>query len=138
MAIVETDFLVALSSKEDRHHAEVRRLLGELEGVLLSPYSLVELDLLIISGVLRVRPAAFYGALARVLSYYGVTVVRPKPSHLAKAWELRDNYDSTFFDSLHAAVAMEEGEALVSYDRRYSGIKGLTYIHPADLLASRP
>jgi len=138
LVIVETDFLVALSSKGDRHHAEVRRLLEELNGVFLSPYSLVELDLLITSGVLRVRPVAFYGALSRVLPYYGVTVIRPKPSHLAKAWELRSGYDLSFFDSLHAAVAIEEGEALVSYDRKYSDIEELTYIYPTDLLARRP
>jgi len=137
LVIIETDILVALASREDKHHLEAKEVLEKADSVSLSPYSLFELDLLIASGVIKVEPTAFYRALADVLSYFEITILRPEPSHLATAWELRNKYGLSFFDSLHAAVAIEERDILVSYDRAYSSVKELTYIRPADLLADR-
>ncbi|MEX2751096.1 MAG: hypothetical protein Q6366_004330, partial [Candidatus Freyarchaeota archaeon] len=49
--IVETDILLALISREDKHHTEVVKLLDKFAGeIQLSPYSLIELDLLLKSG----------------------------------------------------------------------------------------
>ncbi|RLF02282.1 MAG: hypothetical protein DRK00_10225, partial [Thermoprotei archaeon] len=84
--MIETDVLVALASRTDRHHGEARRLLERLTAVKLSPYSLVELDLLIASQCLRVRLPDFYSALEEVLAYYGVEVLRPRPAHFEVAW----------------------------------------------------
>jgi len=136
LVVIETDFLIALISKGDKHHSEVKEILEKLSKALLSPYSFIELDLLINSGVLKVKPSDFYRALANVLTYYGVFVPRIKPGHLMRAWDLRNRYNLTFFDSLHAAVAIEESEVLMSYDRVYSIVKELKYLHPRDFLAN--
>ena len=134
MVMIETDFLVALASRTDRHHGEARRLLERLTAVKLSPYSLVELDLLIASQCLRVRLPNFYSALEEVLAYYGVEVLRPRPTHFEVAWGFRRRYGLTFFDSLHAAAAVKEGEVLVSYDERYRAVRELKYRHPTSML----
>lgn len=51
MVIVETDFIIALSSPSDAHHSEaVRVLRRNIGGLRLSPYALVEFDLLVKAG----------------------------------------------------------------------------------------
>ncbi|MCD6508947.1 MAG: hypothetical protein J7L11_00940 [Thermoprotei archaeon] len=46
------------------------------------------------------------------------------PLHHAKAYELRKRYDLTYFDSLHASVAILDEVGLVGYDEQaYRGIE---------------
>ena len=134
MVLIETDIILALASSSDKHHGEAVKIIKNVKPLKLSPYALVELDLLIHSGRLEVRIPAFYDGLVKVLSYYGVEVIRPSPRHLEKGWELRERYSLTYFDSLHASTAIVEGEALVSYDRTYSSIGGLRYLTPQEAL----
>jgi len=132
--LIETDIILALSSRKDRHHSEAKEILERLSHAVLSPYTLAEIDLLVSSGTLKVKPVPYYNSLYRVLSYYKVTVLPPDPRHFSTAWELREKYNLTFFDSLHAASAIVSGEVLVSYDKSYSNVEELDYIHPRDLL----
>ncbi len=133
MVMIETDILIALSSKTDKHHNEVKRLLEKLKVIKLSPHSLTELDLLITSKNLIVKSPDFYNALKAVFAYYGVSIMASRPNHFARAWTLRRKYGLTFFDSLHAATAMEEDETLVSFDRKYMEVEELKYEHPSSI-----
>ena len=56
-----------------------------------------------------------------------------KPAYHAKAAQLEQEYGLSFFDSLHAAVAIEEGYTMISADSKYKGIKGLRSINPRNL-----
>jgi len=134
MVIIETDFLVALASKTDKYHEKVKLLLEKLDEVKLSPYSLIEIDLLITSKSLIVRLPDFYNSLKDTFNYYGISIIPPNPSHFVEAWILRRKYNLTFFDSLHAATALEENEVLVSFDRGYERIEELRYKHPSSFL----
>ena len=134
MAIIETDILIALASKTDKHHNEVRMILNKLDETKLSPYSFTELDLLITSKALIVKLPDFYNVLKAVFTYYGLSIIPSNPSHLARAWNLRRKYGLTFFDSLHAAIALEEDEVLISFDKKYGKIEGLKYKHPSSTL----
>ena len=109
------------------------RLLRSGPQLRLSPYSLVELDLLISSGRIRVRLPDFYVHLGEVLEFYGVAIPPPRARHLAVAWSLRRRHGLTYFDGLHAATAIVEGEAIASYDSSYSRVEGLEYMHPSRL-----
>ncbi len=134
MVIVETDFIVAVSSASDARHDETVRILRRNAGKLkLSPYTLIELDLLVKSGRLIVNLPAYYESLSKLLEFYGISLVEPNPVHLAIAWELRRKYALTYFDSLHAAVAIAAGEPLASYDEIYRRVKELKHIHPSSL-----
>lgn len=128
--LIETDILLAVASKEDKYHDEAVNLLGR-KGLKLSPYSLLELDLLIKSGVLDVDIELFYKGLSELLKYYGIRIALPSPLHMVKAWYLRRKYGLTYFDSLHASVAILEGIPIVSYDEGYSKVEGLAYIPPS-------
>jgi len=130
MAIIETDIVIALASKKDVHHNEVKKLLEKVN-VLLSPYTLIELDLIILSGNLVVKIPDFYDALNDTFRYYNVSILPPDTSHLNTAWLIREKYGLTFFDSLHAATALERKDILISYDKRYAVVKNLKYVHPS-------
>jgi len=134
MVIVETDYILALSSPEDKRHEEAVKILQRRAGELkLSPYALVELDLLVRSNRIEVVIPDYYEGLTRLLEFYNIKVVKPTPEHLLAAWRLRGKYGLSYFDSLHAAVAIVEGEAIASYDEAYKRVKGLRYIHPSEL-----
>ncbi len=134
MVLIETDIILALSSRKDRHHSEAKEILERLSHAVLSPYTLAEIDLLVSSGTLKVKPVPYYNSLYRALSYYKVTVLPLDPRRFSTAWKLREKYNLTFFDSLHASSAIVSGEVLVSYDKSYSNVEELDYIHPRDLL----
>jgi len=137
MALIETDVILALASSTDKHHSEAVEIIRKVKPLKLSPYALVELDLLILSGKLKVEVQKFYEGLSEVLSYYGLEIIAPSPKHLAKSWELRGRYNVTYFDSLHAGAAIIENEALISYDKTYSNIKELKYLSPREALKRR-
>jgi len=133
--LVETDILVAAIDSEDPHHEEARRIIRRLNPIL-SPYALIELDLLIRSKVIIVKSyQKFWHELNNLLDQYKINVIAPKPLYHAKAQELRTLYSLTYFDSLHASAAIIENMSLISYDQKaYGGIKNLNYIHPITLI----
>ena len=134
MYLIETDMILAAASPKDKHHATALKVLHSAKPLLLSPYSLIELDLIVCSGRIRVVLPDFYWALESLLAYYGVSVPPPQPLHLGKALALRAEYGLSYFDSLHAAVAVSTGATLVSFDKRYAIIRELAYLHPSELV----
>nr|MDO8082057.1 PIN domain-containing protein [Candidatus Freyarchaeota archaeon] len=131
--LIETDILLALISPEDKHHAEVITLLDKFAGeIQLSPYSLIELDLLLKSReVIIAETKTFYALIDKVLKYRQIGLSSIKPAYHGEAWELREKYkELTYFDSLHAAVGVMENLELLSYDKEYAKIERLTYTHP--------
>ena len=132
--LIETDILLALISREDKHHADAVTLLdGVLSGSRLSPYALIELDLLLRSGEIIVREVmSFYTALSTFFKYRNIALLSAKPVYHGEAHELREKYKKlTYFDSLHAAVGIIENMELVSYDKGYRKVSELKYNHPS-------
>ncbi|MGC9010490.1 MAG: PIN domain-containing protein [Sulfolobales archaeon] len=100
----------------------------------MSPYALTKLDLLILFSRLEVKLSEFYETFSKMPSYYDIEIIKPNPKHLTKGWELREKYGLTYFDSLHASVALIENETLISYDKRYIGLRELKYLTPQEAL----
>ncbi len=128
MRLIETDVLLAVASVGDRHHEKaVRAIRGEYGHLCISPYALIELDLLIQSGKIIVgEQLKFYECLAEMIDYYDLELLRPRPEYHATASDLRrSSMALTFFDSLHAAVAIVEGGEMLSFDSVYERIKGI-------------
>ncbi|MEM1588418.1 MAG: PIN domain-containing protein [Candidatus Bathyarchaeia archaeon] len=131
--LIETDILLALISVEDKHHAEVKKFFNEsFREVKLSPYSLIELDLLLKSGEIIVKEiTAFYDALSNFFKYRRIITFPIKPEYHREAFKLRKKYEGlTYFDSLHAAVGIVERIELVSYDKEYTKVKELMHSLP--------
>ena len=130
--LIETDILLALISPEDKHHNEALQLLEKFEGrLVLSPYSLLELDLIIRArGVIISDIKEFYSSLHLLLEYRRVKLIPSKPIYHLKAHELRRKYNElTYFDSLHASVGASENLELVSYDNIYANLIELRFKH---------
>lgn len=74
VVLIETDILLALISPGDKHHSDAVRLLDRLLGdVKISPYSFIELNLLLKSKNIIVREVtAFYKALSDLLNYRAI------------------------------------------------------------------
>ena len=111
----------------------MRRLLDELHGdIKISPYSLIEFDLLLKSGEVVVKEViAFYDTLSDLLEYEEVRMLPTKPKYHREAFRLREEYGNlTYFDSLHAAVGIVENFELVSYDKEYAKVTELKHNHP--------
>ncbi len=136
---MKTDFIIALSLPTDIHHKEAVAVLRKHARKLkLSPHSLLELDMLVKAGRLKLKPVNCYKSLERLLEYYGVAIAEARPRHIAVAWQLRQRYTMlSYFDSLHAAVSIDFDEPITSYDKVYTGISGLNYI-PLSSLAQVP
>ncbi len=131
--LIETDILLALISPEDKHHGGVIKLLGKFVGeIQLSPYSLMELDLLLKSGEIVITEIkTFYTLISKVLKYRQIGLLKIQPTYHGEAWELREKYKVlSYFDSLHAAVGIIENLELLSYDKEYDKVDELTYTHP--------
>jgi len=137
--LIETDLLIALARAHDKHHKEAVALVKRYRGsLLLSPYTTIELDLIVKSGNIRVKDySKFFFSLHKLIKFYEIKIVEPKFSHVSKAYELRALYNLSFFDSLHATVAVLEKVPLVSYDNVYRKVSEVKYIHPLDLLNSK-
>jgi len=136
MVIIETDIIIALASKEDKHHSEVVRFIEKVRPLKLSPYALIELDLLIKSKAIIARLPDFYDALNYLIYAYNITILNVNAKHFVIAYDLRNKYNLTYFDSLHAATAIESNEILVSYDKLYEKVRELRYTHPTEYLRS--
>lgn len=133
--LIETDVVLSLASKSDRHHEDALKLLFKSGRAGLSPYTLIEIGMLVSSQVIKVKLPEFYTNLENLFSYYSIIPVKPRPIHLAISYNLREEYPGlTFFDSLHAATAIAEGMTLVSFDKVYRKIKELNYLSPTAYL----
>ena len=110
--LVETGFLLALNPKDKNHEwgMEVLKRARERESVLyISPAAPVELSLIMKSKGLSDRDIArVMNALEAIIRRYTKPNYPPlELRHVAYAAELRSKYSElTFFDSLHASVAI--------------------------------
>jgi len=131
--LVETDVIVAAINVRDPLHELAKSILSRGK-MMLSPYALIELNLLIRSRIIVVRDySAFWRKMNNLLEYYEIKVLAPKPEYHLEASILRDKYNLSYFDSLHAATSIIEGLTLISFDRDYGNVEGLKYVHPSKL-----
>jgi len=127
--------ILALISSGDKHHGEAAEIVDKLRRRLtLSPYALVELDLMIRSNKVAVSEVeAFHKSLDAFLEHRNIRIPPPRPRYHAEAYALRRKYKQlTYFDSLHASIGIVENVELVSYDETYANIAGLMFKRPKE------
>lgn len=136
MVILDTDIILAAASKTDKHHNEATYIIRNVKLLTISPYVFIELDWLIRLNKLKVILPDFYKALDQIIQFYSISIAPIKPVHMSIAQKIREIYGLTYFDSLHAAVAITENDVLLSYNQVYSRVTELKYIHPSKMLKS--
>jgi len=114
--LIETDVLLAAMNPVDRANASARKVLNH-EGLVLSPFSLLEVNLLTRLEVSSIR------------------ILNDLPEYHSEAHRLESEFRLTFFDSLHAAVSKVQREIIASYDRAYDRLEkeGIKRLDPADI-----
>jgi len=103
--------------------------------VLLSPFSLVELDLLVLSGRIMVKDhSRFLKCVQEDLERYGVELASASVSIHVLASELREKHGLKYFDSLHYATAVNLGLPILSSDKAYGKLAYTRWVDLASVL----
>ena len=151
LPVIEVDLLLAYLVAEDRHHAAASKyfskvISGELTKPILTPFALQELELgvraqkiLPHGNVLKNEAgiAAFMNEICEALEHYEIPIQPVQCGIFARAAEIRENYDLSYFDSHHASAALYHDRSIVSTDRQYDRVKELKRFDPSRLASVR-
>jgi len=92
---------------------------------LLSPFSLLELNLLVRAGKLKISDYdSFARDLDALLAAHSILTLNDKAEFHSEGSRFEERFNLTFFDSLHAAVSKVQRETIVSFDKAYDRLRG--------------
>ncbi|MDG6898640.1 MAG: PIN domain-containing protein [Nitrososphaerota archaeon] len=133
MPLLENDTLFAFLDKNDANHADAERVFAKLEkgtlSVDASSVSLVEMELVYKSERLEGR---LLEDLAAVAALPNVNYVAFSPDQAVASAYIRSSQGLSFFDSHYAAAALGLDGKIISFDRAYEKVPGLTRIDPSE------
>ena len=130
MPLIELDVLLAFINRSDKHHEVASRVIEAAisdESYYLSSVALIEMSLIYRS---RSMESELEEDLRLLLSIFNGRTTQLTPLEVMRATWIRRKYGLSFFDSLHAALAMSLDSTIASFDEAYDGIKGLRRIDP--------
>lgn len=142
MNLIETDVLYALFDSSDAQHKAALKLFEQVkEGKLrasIGSLSLLELELLIRSGDILIKgkkasekeAKEWFEELCIALKQYNISPESIECEDIALSAELRFKYNLSFFDSHYAAQALRRGFSLISADKAYDKVKGISRVVP--------
>jgi predicted nucleic acid-binding protein len=133
--LIETDVLLAALNLADPANLSARKVLDQ-DGLLLSPFSLLEINLLGRAGKLEIKNFGdFSNYLGALLEMSSIRVLNDRPEYYSEAHRLEQGFRLAFFDNLHAAVSKVLKEIMISYDRAYYrlGKEGVKRLDPSDI-----
>ena len=133
--LFETDVLLAAINPKDPLNAPARKVMGQ-DALLLSPFSLLEVNLLARAGKLEILN---FGDFARdlnaLLDARSIRTLNDRAEYHSEARRFESEFKLTFFDSLHGAVSRVQKETIVSFDRTYDRLSkvGVTRLDPKEI-----
>ncbi len=130
--LIESDIILTAINPQDPSREVAKRVIVENK-LLLSPYSPIEINLLVRAK--KVRPInfkRFMEQLDSMIRRFEIKLLFDEPRYHGIASVLESKYDLTFFDSLHASVALVNRTPIVSFDDSYDKVseKGFKRIKP--------
>ncbi|MFQ5711408.1 MAG: type II toxin-antitoxin system VapC family toxin [Candidatus Geothermarchaeales archaeon] len=136
MPVVELDMIMGFVNTLDALHEVAGQLFrrikgGDLKDVYVASSAYLEYELL-----LRSRGYGEAEIREDLRAFREYPNLREAPliiDVMILASDLRERYDLTYFDSLHAASALTLNEKIVSVDEAYDGVDELERVDPADL-----
>ncbi len=132
MPLIELDVLLVFINRSDKHHEVASRVIEAAisdESYYLSSVALIEMSLIYRS---RSMESELEEDLRLLLSIFNGRTTQLTPLEVMRATWIRRKYGLSFFDSLHAALAMSLDSTIVSFDEAYDGIEGLRRIDPRE------
>jgi predicted nucleic acid-binding protein len=134
MPLLENDVLFAYLNEHDPNHKIAERIFRKLQNggieVEISSVSLIEMELIYRSEKMENK---LLRDLAAVAALPNVKYVALTPDVAVASAYLRQTLSLTFFDSHYAATALNLDGKVISFDKAYDGIQGLTRIKPETL-----
>jgi predicted nucleic acid-binding protein len=131
--LLENDTLFAFLDKSDPNHSAAKKLFSKLEKgdlhVEASSVSLVEMELVYMSEHIEGR---LLDDLSAVAALPNVRYVPFSPDIAVASVYLRSSLGLSFFDSHYAAAALGLDGKIISFDRAYDKVPGLTRTDPSE------
>jgi predicted nucleic acid-binding protein len=133
--LFETDVLLAALNPKDPLSSSARKVMQQ-DALLLSPFSLLEVNLLSRAGKLEILN---FGNFARdlnaLLDANSIRTLSDRAEYHSEARRFESDFDLTFFDSLHGAVSRVQRQTIVSFDRTYDKLSkvGVRRIDPTEI-----
>jgi predicted nucleic acid-binding protein len=131
----ETDVLLAALNPNDPLNSSARRVMRQ-DALLLSPFSLLEVNLLARAGKLEIRNFEdFARDLTALLEANSIRILNDKAMYHSEARRFESEFKLTFFDSLHGAVSRVQRETVVSFDKTYDKLSrvGVKRLDPKEI-----
>jgi len=133
--LFETDVLLAALNPKDPLNSPARKVI-EHDSLLLSPFSLLEVNLLARAGKLEILNFDdFARDLNALLDANSIRTLSDRAEYHSQARRFESEFNLTFFDSLHGAVSNVQKETIVSFDRTYDklGKAGVRRLDPTEI-----
>jgi predicted nucleic acid-binding protein len=133
--LFETDVLLAALNPKDPLNSSARKVM-EQDALLLSPFSLLEVNLLARAGKLEILN---FGDFARdldaLLDANSIRTLNDRAEYHSEALRFESEFNLTFFDSLHGAVSKVQKQTLASFDRAYDKLSkaGVRRLDPSEI-----
>ena len=130
--LFEADVLLAALNPSDPLNAPARKVMGQ-EALLLSPFSLLEVDLLAKAGKLVISNFDIFAKdLTVLLEASSIRILNDRAEYHSEARRFESEFNLTFFDSLHGAVSKVQEEPIASFDKAYDRLSkaGVERIDP--------
>jgi len=129
MPLIETDTIYAFLNKNDIYHDYANIIFNMINnselGVKISSVSLIELQLIYKSKEIEYDFELDLIDLQRINNIVWAPL---DVSSTLTAIHLRRKYNLSFFDSLHVGIAINLDKQIISQDKGYDNIAGLTRI----------
>ena len=131
MPLLENDVIFAYLNEYDSNHAIAERIFQKLQNgetsVEISGVSLIEMELIYRSEKMEDK---LLKDLAAIAALPNVEYIALTPDVVVASVYLRQTLELTFFDSHYAASALSLDRKIISFDRAYDKVPGLTRIKP--------
>ncbi|MEM0049094.1 MAG: PIN domain-containing protein [Candidatus Bathyarchaeia archaeon] len=131
MPLLENDVIFAYLNEYDPNHSIAERIFRKLQegeiNVHISSVSLIEMELIYRSEGMEERLLRDLAALAALphVEYVPLT-----PNTAVTSVYLRQTLNLSFFDPHYAATALSLDRKIISFDKAYDKVPGLTRIKP--------
>ena len=131
MPLLENDVIFAYLNEYDHNHTTAERIFHKLQNgeitLEISSVSLIEMELIYRSEKMEDK---LLKDLAAVAALPNVKYIALTPDVAVASVYLRQTLNLTFFDSHYAATALNLDQKIISSDKAYDKIQGLTRIKP--------
>lgn len=144
MPIIETDLLYAYLHEGDEHHEIAMRLFEKIRRLEVKPtpeisvLSLIELEILLKSGVVKVKGrtptdqdiAEYFEELCEGFRIYSIPINPITCESIRLSAWIRAKYNLSYYDSHYAAQAQLRDQQIISADKVYDRVAEIKRIKP--------